>query len=432
MQPTTAVVHGPDDGPFGPPPPHPTPEPAPKGAATVRLGDLMTDPRYPHNLYQILDLSGLPAVYATDHRLWLIHRHPDVKAALTDNVRWSNALTLMPVAGLCPEAADILAELGKTCPPTTAAADNPVHARTRKALRATFPNTPERVAEQYGPTVDFRVDQLTTLIAASRFHVVDLAAEFANRLPLWVICDLLGVGGEDITLIRAWADGQIALVWGQPEPAEQVRLAQGLLDFWQFTRCHILRREDLRVLGDVADDWTGRILRYRDGRDDVLTLDEVASLAFNLLVAGHETTAGLLTHAIDAALSVPGKWRAMHNDPDLIPGHVEQVLRRRPPIDAWLRYTLTDINLGAVTIPSASRALLLIGAANRDPDGETLSFGKGPHYCVGAALARLEATTALRALTQRLPGLRLKPGWQRRYQPNVAFRTHTDLLAVVA
>jgi cytochrome P450 len=139
-----------------------------------------------------------------------------------------------------------------------------------------------------------------------------------------------------------------------------------------------------------------------------------------------------LTSRRRTPLHGPGKWRALGTGDASITDHVEHTLRCRPPIDGWLRFTLTDVDLGdGVVIPSAQRVLALIGAANRE-DGELLSFGKGPHYCIGAALARLEAVTALTALTRQLPGLKLKPGWTRRYKRSLAFRAHEDLLTVVS
>lgn len=426
---TRAVYH--DDGPPEPPPP-----PPPEDHATIRLGDLLRRPDYPDNLYDLLAASGRPAAYAADFGLWVIGRHGDVLRALTDTgdetSAYSNALTLFPVYQPCDEALAILGRLD--VPATTAGADNPTHARTVRALRATFPNTAAKVADQYSEIVNTRVGQLTEYVRSRTrdMRTVDLAADFANLLPLWVICDLLGVtSADDIDRIQRWADGQIALVWGQPDDAEQVRLAQGLLDFWQWTQAHIARREDERLAGRPGGDWVGAILRWRDvnGGDTALTLAEVASLAFNLLVAGHETTAGLIAHSLDSALSEPGRWRQLAGNPDAIADHVERTLRCRPPIDGWLRLAKRDIHLDGATIPAGARVLLLLGAANRE-DGKLLSFGEGSHYCVGAALARLEAERALTALTARLPGLKMAPQWRREYESNVAFRHHRNLLAV--
>ncbi|HEU5107011.1 MAG TPA: cytochrome P450, partial [Micromonosporaceae bacterium] len=309
-------------------------------------------------------------------------------------------------------------------------------------LRATFANTATRVNDQYGLIVRRRADELVSRLAA-RQGEVDLVAEFTTELPLLVILDILGVPEPDVPQIKAWADGQIALVWGQPTPDEQVRLAQGLLDFWLYCQDMVAAR--LRS-GAFGEDFVSKALIYRNGDDEVLTEAEVASLAFNLLVAGHETTAGLLAHALDRALSTPGRWAELGADPASVPAFVEETLRFGPPIDAWLRLTRREVTFGDVTIPAGARCLLMIGAANRDeavfadpdrfvPDRPDLrdhvTFGHGPHFCIGAALARLEAQVALTRLAAAVPGLRLAPDHETTFKPNVSFRAHNGLSAIV-
>ena len=379
--------------------------------------------------------------HADDLGLWLITRHADVKQALGDSESFSNALTLMPVYEVCPEAMSIVMKID--APPVTAAADAPTHTRTRRALRATFANTAARVEDQYGSIVRRRVDQLTSRLASRRGECVDLIPDFTAELPLLVVTDILGAPEQDIAAIRRWADGQIALVWGQPSPDEQVHLAQGLLDFWRYCQDLVA---DLRTSGRLGEDFVSKALRYRNGDDDVLTEAEVASLAFNLLVAGHETTAGLLAHALDRALSVPGRWDRIVEDPAWVPAFVEETLRYGPAIDAWLRLTNRPVTIGGVTIPAGARCLLMIGSANRDtaafaepdrfnPDRgdirDHLSFGYGPHFCIGAGLARLEAQVALAQLAVKVPGLRLAPEHRSSYRPNVAFRAHRELPAII-
>ncbi|MEU8213483.1 cytochrome P450 [Micromonospora sp. NPDC049044] len=401
-------------------------------------GVYLTDPA--RTWRHILDDPG-EVHYAEDLGLWLISRHADVRRALADATTFTNALTLAPVYQVCPEAMSVLMRLD--APPTTAAADPPVHHRTRRALRATFANTAERVETEYGAIVRRRVDQLVSRLAARRGERVDLIPELATELPLLVVLDILGVPDADIARIRSWADGQIALVWGQPDPAEQVRLAQGLLDFWHYCEELVDQRVDG---GQPGDDFIGRALTYRDDDDAVLSVPEVASLAFNLLVAGHETTAGLLAHALDQALSNPRHWSALTADRGAVGAFVAETLRFAPAIDGWLRVTSRDVTVGTVTIPAGARCLLLIGAANRDPAvfahpdqftpgradvGNHLSFGHGPHFCIGAGLARLEAEITITRLTEAIPGLRLATAQQRSYKPNVAFRAHDTLLAVI-
>ncbi|MDG4757337.1 cytochrome P450 [Micromonospora sp. WMMD710] len=381
------------------------------------------------------------AHYADDLGLWLISRHADVRRALADTATFANALTLAPVYEVCPEAMNVVVQID--APPTTAAADPPAHPRTRRALRATFANTADRVEAEYGAIVRRRVDQLVSRLVARQGDQVDLVAAFATELPLLVVLDILGVPDADIARIRRWADGQIALIWGQPDPAEQVRLAQGLLEFWQYCQELVRQRVDS---GDRRADFISRALAYRDDDDAVLTVPEVASLAFNLLVAGHETTAGLLAHALDQALSTPQRWAALTEDPRTVPAFVAETLRFAPAIDGWLRVTRRDVTLGEVTIPAGARCLLLIGAANRDPSvfahpdrfdphrpdvGDHLSFGHGPHFCIGAGLARLEAGIALTRLAAAIPGLRFAPEQHRSYKPNVAFRAHHTLNAII-
>ena len=191
--------------------------------------------------------------YDEDLGLWLISRHAYVRRALADAATFGNALTLAPVYEVCPEAMSVVMQID--APPTTAAADPPVHPRTRRALRATFANTADRVEAEYGAIVRRRVDQLVSRLAARPGRQVDLVAEFTTELPLLVVLDILGVPDADIGRIRSWADGQIALIWGQPDPAEQVRLAQGLLEFWHYCQDLVRRRLDS---GHDGDDYIGR------------------------------------------------------------------------------------------------------------------------------------------------------------------------------
>lgn len=380
--------------------------------------------------------------YADDLGMWLIAGYDDVKETFGDTENFSNALTLAPVYDMTPEALAVVMRID--APPTTAAADAPVHTRTRKALRATFGSTAKRAREQYGPIVERRVTELVARLGARGGQTVDLLPEFTAVLPLLVVADILGVPKDDVGQIKKWSDGQIALVWGAPSPEEQVGLAEDLLEFWRYCQALVARRV---ADANSGEDFVSQALRYRGGDDDILTLDEVASLAFNLLVAGHETTAGLLAHSLDQALSVPTRWQRLVADPTGVSAFVEETLRFGPAIDGWLRVTKRAVTVGETTIPAGARCLLLIGAANRDatvfPDPDTfdaerqsgkdhhLSFGYGAHYCIGAALARLEAETALTRLAAELPGLRLAPGHISSFHPNVGFRAHRSLPAVI-
>lgn len=401
---------------------------------TVQLIPYLRDPA---PLWEDLRHARASVAYAEDLDLWLIAGYHRVKGTLADPETFSNALTLMPVYEMVPEALAIVAQIA--APPVTAAGDGPDHKRTRAALRAVFPNTQVRVAGKYGMIVDYRVEQWVDNIG--EHEVVDLAARCSD-LPLRVICDILGVSDRDVPLIKEWADGQINLVWNPLLPAaEQVRLAEGLLDFWKYCRnmTKRLHESNYGPSGLVTE-----LLEYRDGRDNVLTLDEVASIAFNMLVAGHETTAALLTSAIDRALVMPDRWARVRGERGYATEHVEETLRIRPAIDGWLRMAAKPVEMGGVTIPAGARVLVMLGGAGRDPamfecpgkfdtsrenNRDHLAFGYGVHYCVGAALARLEAVTALTRLAEAYPLMALTDVVSAEHHPNVAFRSHRTLLA---
>jgi cytochrome P450 len=165
-----------------------------------------------------------------------------------------------------------------------------------------------------------------------------------------------------------------------------------------------------------------------------LTEDEVVSMCMLLLIAGHETTRSLIGAGVLALLSHPAELEALRSAPELTEQAVEEILRFDPPVQMLTRFALRDTEVSGVAVPAGSFALMLVGAANRDeavcpdPDsfrvtrrpGRQLAFGHGIHFCLGAPLARLEASVALRLLLPELPGLRVAadPEWR----PNTVLR----------
>jgi cytochrome P450 len=369
-----------------------------------------------------------PVFFDDELGMWVVSRFEDVHRALRDQQAFGNARTLTPVFPVSARAATLLAEL--TVDPVSVEADPPTHPRTRKAMVDTFATTPRGVL-RYEPMVRKRVGQLVS--AMLKGSQADLIRDFAWQLPILVVLDLLGVPESDFDRIKAWSDGQLALVWGRADEDEQVRLATGMLEFWQY--CQQLTAERM---SEPRDDLPSALVRYRNGDDDVLTEREIASIAFNLLVAGHETTANLLGNGVFQLLTTEGAWQRIAADPSIIPQAVEEMLRHDPPIISWLRVTNRDTTLGDVEIPAGQRVLLVVGSANRDETRFTqcpaefdidrsdamrhISFGAGPHFCIGAALSRLEARLAFEALTERIPGLRLVDGFTPSYLPNIGFR----------
>lgn len=284
--------------------------------------------------------------------------------------------------------------------------DPPDHTRLRKLVAKAF--TMRRV-ELMRP----RIEELTEELLAGLSGDVDLIDRFAFPLPVTVICELLGIPDDDRDDFRAWT---AALVAG--ESAEAVGMAGKAMSGY------------LRGLIDAkraapADDMLSALVQTQDDGDE-LTEVELVSMAFLLLVAGHETTVNLIANSVLALLRNPDQLAALQADPELLPGAVEEFLRFESPVNhATLRYTTEPIEIGGTTIPADEFVMVSLASANRDDDrfsatADTLdvtraaaghmAFGHGVHFCIGAPLARLEGQIAIGRLITRFPNLTLAAG----------------------
>lgn len=368
-----------------------------------------------------------PVFHAAEIDHWVVSRYEDVKRVLLDPASFSAANSIAPVTPLCEKARRILREGGWRQAPALGNNDPPAHGRFRKNVQRAF--TPRGVAELepfIRATVEARVEAVATLGRA------DLMAELIYDLPALVILYLLGIPDDGVPIVREAGDNRIAFVWGRPSDEEQARLAGAMVRFWLYLRSLIDER-----LEAPRDDLTSGLLAVRGGDDSVFTLDEIASVLFAFLTAGHETTSSLIGNAARQLLERREVRDELCGDPSLLGGAVHEVLRFDSPVVAWRRRATLDVEIAGVIIPAGAQILLLLGSANRDAaafdDPEWLdihrenasahlSFGHGIHFCLGAALARLEARVVFEVLTGRLPSLRLAPGYVPRFVPNVSFR----------
>jgi cytochrome P450 len=185
------------------------------------------------------------------------------------------------------------------------------------------------------------------------------------------------------------------------------------------------------------DTFTSALLAIHDEKPEALTQEEISSILFSLTFAGHETTNYLIGNVVRRLLEDPTRWDAVVADPALIPGAVDETLRYDPSVPVWRRVTKRPVTLGGVDLPAGAKLFLWLAASGRDtavfPEPETfdlrrantsktLAFGKGIHYCLGAALGKLEAQLALDGLTHRFPRLRLVEGQALSFHPNISFR----------
>ena len=316
--------------------------------------------------------------------------------------------------------------------------DPPDHTRLRKLVSKAFS---PKVVRGLEPDIATLVDGLLDKVGAEgRLEVI---ADLAYPLPVAVICRLLGVPIEDEPKF-SWASALLAqgldpfiAFTGQPQGFEE-RLEAGL-----WLRGYL--RDLLRLRrADPGEDLMSGLIAVEEAGDQ-LTEEEIVATCNLLLIAGHETTVNLIANGALALLRHPEHWVALGQDSSRASAIIEETLRYDPPVQLVSRVAGEDMSIGeqGVRVPKGDTMLLLLAAAHRDPavierpdefnptrdSVRHLAFGLGPHFCLGAPLARLEATVALSALTKRFPNARLAR--EPAYKPNVTLRGVADLVVAV-
>lgn len=314
-------------------------------------------------------------------------------------------------------------------PPGFLFLDPPDHTRLRKLVSKAF--SPKVVKALEADVIGLVDEMLDRVADKGRFDVV---ADLAYPLPVAVICRLLGVPLED-----------------EPQfSSASALLAQGLDPFVTFTgevpdghqdrmRAGRWLRDYLRGLvhrrrASPADDLISRLIAVEESGDQ-LDEEEIVATCNLLLIAGHETTVNLIGNAVLAMLRHPRHWRALGDDASKAPAIVEETLRYDPPVQLVGRIAGEDMTVaGGIEVPKGDSLMLLLASAHRDPavterpdefdPGRAsirhLAFGHGPHFCLGAPLARLEAAVALSAFAKRFPNIALDGDPV--YKPNVTLR----------
>ena len=341
-----------------------------------------------------------PVTLADGHDAYLVMGYDEVKAALNDPRLSKDMKAALAMSG------DVVAEglPGPEFARHMLVVDPPDHTRLRRLVAAAFS---VRRIESLQPRVQQVVDDLLNVIAAEGPDaVVDLVSMFAFPLPFTVICELLGVPMSE----RA-AFGRALSVLLSPSPTQEssdcvVELLQELIDARQ---------------RDPDDALVSALISARDG-DERLDQRELQSTIFQLIVAGHDTTASLIGNGVVALLRNPEQMARLRADTSLIPHAIEEILRYDAAVPhATFRYATESIELGGVTIPAGAQVIVNLAAANRDPnhypepddldldreDVRHLGFGHGIHFCLGAPLARMEGHLAFRSLLTRFPDMRL-------------------------
>ncbi|WP_204009490.1 cytochrome P450 [Sphaerimonospora thailandensis] len=289
----------------------------------------------------------------------------------------------------------------------------PDHARLRRLVSGAF--TPARV-QAIRPAVERMTDRLLDRLAdlGADGTPVDFIAEFASRLPIAVISELLGVPEEHQAWFRAVAEDLTLALEGITNESRLDPADKAMDDLSAYFTELIAHRR-----GRPPEDLIGALVQTHDADGDRLGHDELIGNLMLLLTAGFETTSFLLGHALLLAFQHPAQAVRLRTEPGFATDYVEEVLRFEPPVQATSRWAETEVELGGTTVPSGTKVVVILAAGNRDPvrfpqphrfdpdrpDIQPLSFGAGAHFCLGAPLSRMEARIAMPRLLRRFPKL---------------------------
>lgn len=375
-----------------------------------------------------------PVFYDDRIGYYVVSRYDDVKGVFADWETFSSANAQSPVRPLGDAAKKIMADGDFTAYSGLSARVPPEHTRIREIATKAF--TPRR----YKVLEPFIRDNVNGLIDAmvAKGEPGDLLTDIAWDLPTVTIFTLIGVPMDKIEEVKEWAGSRATLTWGDLTDDEQLPHAHNLVAYWDY--CQQLVADAKRTPGDnlVTD-----LVNFQAAGDEISD-HEIASFLYSLLFAGHETTTTLISNTLRELL-VNDVYTTVTDDPSLIPGAIDEVLRVSGSIIAWRRHAEKDGVVAGVEIPKGSKVLLLMGAANRDPavfpdpdlfditreNARThLSFGFGIHYCIGNLLGKLQTKIAVEEITKRLPELKLKPGVDIEFGDNLSFRVPTAVPAI--
>lgn len=392
-------------------------ESCPASKLRRRVGDyslLETDVQdQPFEFYQLLHRE-CPVYRMPETNFYIVSRYEDVRRIARDPKTFLNQIPARQ--GLAGERdaiyQSVLRERGWPNVPTLQRCDGEQHARHRKLVERVF--TPARVRE-----ITPHLERLAHQIV-DRFidrGECEFVSEFALMLPGMFISEQLGLDADDVGMLKRWGDAIVAMRSRLLSEAEVRATAEIELE----CQHHLARVFQARRATPANDILSGLVHSHGEG-EEPLSMGELQGLGAQLIAAGFETTMGAISHGMMFLLLFPDQMAKLRADRSLMKNFVEEVLRYDAPVHGILRLATEDVEIAGTTIPKGSIVMPRFGAANRDaskypnPDefditrvnaSSHMSFGFGPHFCIGAVLAKQEMITGFSAVLHRMDDIRL-------------------------
>lgn len=335
---------------------------------------------------------------------WVLTRFADCDAVLRDYETYSSDLINSPARRTARARGVTKIE------PTILVMDPPDHTRLRALVAPAFTRT---AIEAWRPRIERRVNELLDRMASERR--VDIMDSLATPLPVMVIAEMLGVPPEDYPWFKEQSDAVARVLEPTATPAEGARAVASRAALNEY----IGRMADERRREPQED--LISLLLHAEEEGDRLTHQELISMVRLLLIAGNETTTNLIGNGLLALLRHPEQLQWLREHPEQVDGAVEELLRYDSPVQLDQRTATRELEIGGQRIAAGEQVILLLGAANHDPerfadpdrldltrgDKNHLAFGRGIHHCLGAPLARLEGQLVFRHLVERFQEIRL-------------------------
>jgi cytochrome P450 len=360
-----------------------------------------------------------------------VSRHVHVSKVLADPHTYSSRVASRPSAREVDARVRAILDEGFPAVPTLLTEDPPLQTRYRKAVGKAL--STRRILALEGRIRALSAEILEAWPARGR---VDVMSTLSIPLPIRVIGHLLCMKPEVLQHVKRWSDASVAGLGVRITDEERIAAARSVVELQRYWQSELEARL-AAPNDDILSALTQAELEDESGAERRLELAEMISIVQQLMVAGNETTTKVINETFKLLLESPAWFGRMQADPRVVPDVVEEALRLSSPNQGMFRYVTRDAELGGVAIPKGATIWLMFGSANRDeavfpdPDrfdperpnlNESVAFGRGAHFCIGAPLARLELRVLFEEVANRLASFSLPAGYRLVYEPSYILR----------